>query len=350
MVQIKNPLVVMGDSGSTPEPLDPEEVYADTRPSDWMEMPTTVNDNEIYFLLQIPDEMTDAVRFTLPGIPIVSGGTLTYEFGTVSSGVFTADATLTVTGSGSTTSFAIPNASFVDVTDDNQRQLMMKISCDTNITQFLIASSSYQTSSAFQQLFVEVKGVLEHITSVYNMFGHASPDYGSKRVRYISLYAPAVSNYGFFAMYCLNLICVLDLDTSSGTNFSYMFQGCYSLTAADFTGYDFSAVTSATALNQMLGGVWACTITFGDTFGNNGIINTATIVSSNRANTYSRTHIKITKDDAMLAIAANATTLFQGTYTYVYVPDALLSTYQADTYWATLGSRLKAMSDYPYTS
>lgn len=160
------------------------------------------------------------------------------------------------------------------------------------------------------------------------------------------------TDFSYMFNNCDALIAVPSLNTSSGTNFNAMFQGCPSLSSIDFTNYDFSHVTTTNGLSSLISGMrGGRTIDFGDSWGASGILNTAVIVSTQ--STYvindNRAKIRINKTDAMLPIAANATTLFNssGGYSpYVYVPDALLATYQADTYWNTLGTRLKAMSEW----
>lgn len=144
------------------------------------------------------------------------------------------------------------------------------------------------------------------------------------------------------------------LGTSNATNFSNAIGYSRSLFPChlDLSSWDFSAVTSSTGLNNLVNVPGGTEIVFGDTFGASGIINVGTMISA--SSTYyaptsdSPVHIKINKTDAMLQLAANATTVFSGnSYIYVYVPDNLLATYQADTYWSTLGARLKGFSEWP---
>ena len=152
---------------------------------------------------------------------------------------------------------------------------------------------------------------------------------------------------------CYSLTAVPQLDTSSGTNFANMFYLCYSLTAADLTSYDFSSITTTNALNYLFGSGGSLLIEFGDTFGTNGIINTGAITSTQTALVSDQylVRIKINKTDGVLPISVSANTLFTSSYsnkyTYVYVPDNLLTAYQADTYWSALGTRLKGFSELP---
>lgn len=145
------------------------------------------------------------------------------------------------------------------------------------------------------------------------------------------------------------------INTSSGTSFSSafssgsMFAGEY----VDLSVFDFSSATSASSLNYLIGVGAGTQLVLGDTFSPSGIPNTGTMVSANSSSYWGVTssnpaHIKINKTDAMLQLAANASTVFSNnSYVYVYVPDNLLATYQADTYWSTLGARLKGFSEWP---
>lgn len=145
------------------------------------------------------------------------------------------------------------------------------------------------------------------------------------------------------------------IDTSSGTSFSSalgtgsMYAGEY----VDLSIFDFSSATSTSSLNYLIGVGAGTQLILGDTFSPSGIPSTGTVVSANSSSYWGVTsnnpaHIKINKTDAMLQLAANATTVFSSSsYVYVYVPDNLLATYQADQYWSTLGARLKGFSEWP---
>ena len=53
-----------GGGGSTSDPTDPVEVYNNTRPPDWLSMPTPA-DNEMYLLFHIPDGFSSLLAFTV---------------------------------------------------------------------------------------------------------------------------------------------------------------------------------------------------------------------------------------------------------------------------------------------
>ena len=153
---------------------------------------------------------------------------------------------------------------------------------------------------------------------------------------------------------CRSLEKVPALDTGSATNLSSMFNGCTSLsTVMDFTDYDFSAATSTSAMSNfcdysVFGGKQ---VEFGNKWPTAGLTTTSRILglqSGSLANATYPVRVVIRKTDAILAIATNATTLFTtNANIFVYVPDALLASYQADSRWNSLGTRLRAFSDLP---
>ena len=445
MVTIKNPLTIVKTGGGptpptppTPTPLDPEEVYAEKRPANWLKMPTPADD-EYFLLLDVGDNLVD----TLPvAVQVSNSPDWTLELGTTDvQGVFTADPDLVATGTGTKT-ISVPANKWQDV--GSTRQLMARVKINTFSSASAIAeiafNQGYMPLSVFKNYLVELSGrssgrsrttgfpnyrrlmffslagELPAGTSFSQMFYNctsltaipeldtssgtnfsqmfsgctsltAIPELDtSSGTNFSSMFSGCYSltaipeldtssgtSFSSMFYYCTSLTAIPELDTSSGTNFSSMFYNCYSLTAipeldtssginfsqmfyncisltaADLTGYDFSAVTSTTALSSVLNTINGTnlTIDFGDTFGTNGIRNTGAIISGvqNTSADYP-CKVRINKTDAMLQIAANATTLFSGTYVYVYVPDGLLATYQADTYWATLGTRLKPMSEW----
>lgn len=147
---------------------------------------------------------------------------------------------------------------------------------------------------------------------------------------------------------CRSLSAIPNINTSSGTAFQSMFINCIGITSPEFSNLDFSSVTATNGLNSLTQSLGGRTITFNPTLDQNTIYNTSTIISAQN-NQMSSTNIAKIKlpQTSMVTISANATTLFSSNANvYVYVPDNLLSTYQADTYWATLGARLKPMSDW----
>jgi hypothetical protein len=157
------------------------------------------------------------------------------------------------------------------------------------------------------------------------------------------------TNFGRMFAGCASLTTIPQLDTSDGTSFANMFDGCYSLTKADFSGYDFSSAPNMAAFtgsNTYLDGGGKIYLPNKDKFPAAGISgSSAFAVKEDNSNPI---NFIISDTSGMIPLASNATGIFgTNAYVYVYVPDALIATYQADTYWATLGARLKGLSDLP---
>lgn len=100
--------------------LDPDVVYATTRPKDWLPMPTP-GDDEMY-LLGLIYEGVPAQFYMIPG----HNGNLTIEFGTVVNGEFVAKTQFSPT-SGAIFTYDIPAEDYGDLTADGCKQYMVKI-------------------------------------------------------------------------------------------------------------------------------------------------------------------------------------------------------------------------------
>lgn len=360
------------------------------RPANWLKMPTDENvaNNEIYLLLEMPKTRTEDYKGKMS---LEASSTYDMEFGTTANGAFVADPTYSVMNcSGSTYSFAnfaIPMSIFHDTGD--AKQVIMRIKTSGNITSFNISEFGKQ---ALAKRAVEIKGRATNMG--YLRVGSTNDGYSASTLRYFTLLGTnQISNfnycfakcyslesaeldtsnntscYGMFqgcssltiapqvdtsnstrvdSMFngCSSLIAVPQLDTSSVTNFQSMFEKCSSLTEINLAGYDFSGSTNMANFfgNAYLDGGGNIYLPNKDKFPANGISATFSITEANS----NPINYIISDTSAMIPLKSNATTTFgSNTYVYVYVPDALLATYQADTHWATLGTRLKGLSDLP---
>ena len=147
---------------------------------------------------------------------------------------------------------------------------------------------------------------------------------------------------------CVSLAVLPKLVTSTGTNFGQMFQNCYSFTSIDLSDYNFSAATSmGSFLNGSdLDGGGKIYLPSRNKFPSGGILGGSAfkLVEDNS----NPIDFIITDDSEMIPIVNNATNAFGTTsYVLVFVPDSLYDTYQADSKWATLGTRLKKLSELP---
>lgn len=201
---------------------------------------------------------------------------------------------------------------------------------------------------------------LSSCTSSNNMFSTCSS------LEYCKLknFNSSTNMSGMFAS-CFSLKTIIGLDGSACTNYSQMFTTCEGLTqlpiianatsgttfqrlvdnASSMTYIDLSSINFSAATNISIGTIQVGTmIILGDTFGSSGITQSSFI----NPPLFAKVKVRIDKTDAMMPITSNATAVFgsSNNSSYVYVPDALYSDYQADAKWATLGTRLRKISEW----
>lgn len=240
----------------TPTPLDPAVVYEETRPSNWLDMPTDANvaDNEIYFLLEVGNDRTD--NYECQFISSLSAGSGTYdlEFGTVTDGAFVVDPTYSVMNctQNQLINMSIPMTIFHTIGAD--KQVIMRAKTSSNFTRVLHQNMNVG-AYVFKQLIVEIKGKGTSIDAFG--VGNATGQYAALNLRYFTLLGannittyftgmfqnctslisiPAIdssrgTNFSQMFKYSYALIAIPQLDTSSGTNFNSMFANCYAITA-----------------------------------------------------------------------------------------------------------------------
>lgn len=225
---IFNPTLIKKGGGVEPtQPLDPVQAYHDTRPADWLPMPTgeQVQDNEIYLLFHIPQGLSSLIAFT-----VTCTGSYTVALGTMNDGVFTQSSTQSIV-SGSKYENVIEAADFGDVTSTGQAQCMIKIS-GTDILTFAPATHSKKTlPGGFTNWnIVELAGRLPQATDV--RVGNSTSNLALQKLAYFTLYGNnAITDMSYMFYYCYSLTTIPQLNTSQATNMSYIFSDCYSLLA-----------------------------------------------------------------------------------------------------------------------
>ena len=239
--------------GSSPSgPLDPVEVYNNTRPSDWLPMPTPA-ENEMYLLFHIPDGVSSLLAFT-----VTCTGNYTVALGTVSNESFVQMSSTTV-ASGSKYEAELFADDYGDLTSDGNKQVMVKVS-GTDILTWVPSTHSKKTSpSDFAGWnIVEVSCNLPIGTSV--ACGSSSANTSLKKLRYFAWYGNnAVTNMSNIFSNCYSLTAIPQLNTSAVTDMSSMFGNCYSLTtipaldtsSVSMMGNMFSGCYSLTAIPQL---------------------------------------------------------------------------------------------------
>ena len=224
-----------GGGGSTSDPTDPVEVYNNTRPSDWLPMPTPA-DNEMYLLFHIPDGVSSLLAFT-----VTCTGNYTVALGSVSDGAFVQMSSTTVS-SGSKYETELFADDCGNLTSDGMKQVMVKVS-GTDILTWAPSTHSKKTSpSNFAGWnIIEISCNLPSGTSV--ACGSSTGNSALRKLRYFAWYGKnAVTNMGFMFNYCNSLTAIPQIDTSAVTDMNNMFGNCNSLTA--IPQIDTSAVTN----------------------------------------------------------------------------------------------------------
>lgn len=238
MVEIRNPLTIIQSGSPEPtQPLDPKEVYKNTRPSDWLVMPE-IGDNEdnvLYFLLSASSDLAENVAFQLGVDQGSSSATATFEFGTTdSSGNFTPISSLTQNVSGTSAYYpdrVLPSSAFVHPTSDGCKQVICKITTSGYFTRVRVGvASNAAPVLRTKQLIVEFKGKATQCLSFDDIAYGYNYDEGSLRLRYYNLVGSSAATSMSFRN-AISLIAVLNLDTSNVTSFANMFYGCGSLLA-----------------------------------------------------------------------------------------------------------------------
>lgn len=347
--------------------------------SDDFELPEP-SSGECYLLLEIQGDTIDDIF-----VSSIQGNVTAMEFGTSENDSFVKDASIPdATISGQTASTTIPANKFV-LRNSGVRQLVAKITTMNSAGNFwqcaalvkkikskapygVSTSNSYSTMNNLTE--VEIMGgdygtkfsrkcagnnALEKakvsnvsVTKCDYVFQQC---YSLKNVELKSFTNTGTTSYSSMFDSCYSLNELPSLSITGATDVSSMFRYCFSLRYGDFRNWDFSAVT---AMQNFLGNHYTGgTFRFSDTFPQSGIPGTGNVSLVSRDNNTSNQvlHIMFEGVQRVIPLSKSADSLFAGTYTYVYVPDALFAAYQADSNWGALDTagRLKKLSEYPGT-
>ena len=250
MIQVEG--IFSGGGGSTSEPLDPVEVYNNTRPSDWLPMPTPA-DNEMYLLFHIPDGFSSLLAFT-----VTCTGNYTVALGSVSDGAFVQTSSATV-ASGRKYETELSSYAYGDLTIDGMKQVMVKVS-GTDILTWKPSEHRKKTSPSnfVEWNIVEIACRIPKGKSVKCWGGTGNPSL--RKLRYFAWYGKnKVTDMSFMFNNCSSLTAIPQMDTSAVTNMYSMFNNCNSLTAipqldtsaVTDMSYMFGTCSSLTAIPQM---------------------------------------------------------------------------------------------------
>ena len=225
--------------GSTSNPLDPVEVYNNTRPSDWLPMPTPA-ENEMYLLFHIPDGVSSLLAFT-----VTCTGNYTVALGTVSGGSFVASSSVDI-ASGSKYEAELFADDYGNLTSDGNKQVMVKVS-GTDILTWDPSTHRKKTSpSKFAGWnIIEISCNLPSGKKV--ACGNNQQTLALKKLQYFTWIGKnAVTKMNSMFNACYSLMAIPQLGTSSVMNMNSMFDNCYSLMAIPQLGT--SSVTNMGAM------------------------------------------------------------------------------------------------------
>lgn len=179
-----------------------------------------------------------------------------------------------------------------------------------------------------------------------------------------SLDTSHATNVSYMFNECRSMKGTPDFDIHLATNFGGMFRNCFSLTSIDLSTWDFSKLSSSYNGQEFLYGAMfgnGCNIylpdadKFSSTYGLSSNMFAAYGGNGSQSVADEWLNIKwiITDTNAMLPLTTNATNVFGSNSSSnvskncVYVPDSMYSTYTANSYWNSLGTRLKKLSELP---
>lgn len=348
--------------------------------SDDLELPEPET-HECYALLEIQGNTIDDIY-----VSNMQGNVTAMEFGTSENGNFVKDTTIPdATISSGNASTSIPANKFM-ARNSGTRQLITKVTTSNIIGSFwqcanlvkkikskaritTYSSNDYSRMNTLTTL--EITGATYSSTSFHNLCnamysletvkltncsvskcgGVFNNCYALKNLELTNFTTTGTTDYSNMFYKCRSLEKIPNLNITGATDLTAMFKECDGIRYGDFRTWDFSTVT---AMANFLGEHYTGgTFRFSDTFPQTGIPGTgnAWIVSRNNDTSNQVLHITFENVQRVIPIQISGTTMFLGTYTYVYVPDALFAAYQADSNWGALDTagRLKKLSEYPGT-
>ena len=215
---------IEGVGGDSIDLIDPVAVYNNTRPSDWLSMPTPA-DNEIYLLFHIPDGVSSLLAFT-----VTCTGNYTIALGSVRDGAFV-QMSSTIAASGRKYEAELFADEYGNLTSSGMKQVMVKVS-GTNIRTWKPSAHRKKTSpSNFARWnIVEIACRLPNGETI--VCGNSSENLALDKMRYFTCYGKnKVKNMDSMFYNCYSLTAIPQLDTSLVTNMSNMFYNCYALTS-----------------------------------------------------------------------------------------------------------------------
>jgi len=236
-----NPFFPLEQQGSLAPsgPLDPEEVYRQTRPVDWLKMPDVANaPGNLYALVLIPQG--SSVKFPL----LISSAPVRIEYGhTDSQGVFTSTHVASQAATG-TFEDTLDASDFSHLTSDGHVQCMVRISYQEGSPSIMfsrpVGDTSFSWVSPVREISCNVCNIsLGGFTTAMKLmryfYGKGFPapffmfndNISLIAVRHLEM-TDFYQAYSFFKG-CISLIALPQIDTSAVMEFQGMFEDCISL-------------------------------------------------------------------------------------------------------------------------
>lgn len=248
-----------GPTPPTPTPLDPDTVYNNTRPSNWLDMPADadVEEETVYYLLDVPANRQQVLHVRYDITLGVTGWKYDIEFGKIVNGSFVVDPTYSMMDATAiSVTLDIPMSIFTTLSGGESKQVLMRVKTQDAPGHFIWNHKIDSDCTGFMNAVIEMK-IRSSRLSYFRMStgGNYSGYDASSKLRYATLldFDQLYSMYNAFNMntsliavrgvptlkpgeptnlfaYCYNLVATPTIDLSgSGTSMSGIFLQCTSL-------------------------------------------------------------------------------------------------------------------------
>ena len=212
------------------------------------------------------------------------------------------------------------------------------------VPQFNLASVT-DASSMFSQCYsleIVPSFNLSSATNIQQMFNYC---YNLQSVGTITLSDSNTVNCSSLFQGCNSLWSNPLITGGKISNAQYLFGNCRAMRFLDLSNLDLTNVTGTYYTNVLTSSSYDVVVKLDPTKNIPVAGLGSTFMQLGQASGFT-SYVVIEDDTTMLPLTANATSVFPSySYTQFVVPDAIYQAYAADTYWATLGTRLKKRSE-----
>ena len=243
----------------SPTPLDPDTVYNNTRPSNWLDMPADadVEEETAYYLLDVPANRQQVLHVRYDIILGFSGSwKYDIEFGKMVNGSFVVDPTYSMMDAVATSvTLDIPMSIFTTLSGGESKQVIMRVKVQDAPNHYLWNHAIDYDCVGFMNSVIEMKIRSSHLSEFHmGTNGNYSGYDASSKLRYVTLldFGQLNNMYSAFNMntsliavrgvsalkpgdptnlfaYCYNLVATPTIDLSGSGSMSNIFIQCTSL-------------------------------------------------------------------------------------------------------------------------